>query len=134
MLGPPDAEPAQRLLGAFDRVAEWIERGELWACPFVTIRLQIGDSTHPASATALRHKRNTAAELCRVLESMGHPSPAATGEALLLLLDGAIVHASMQGDARPLRVAKQAAAALLGLPPHGDSSNDNNTGEAPTGG
>jgi len=134
LLGPPDAEPAQRLLGAFDRVAERIERGELGACPFVTTRLQIGDGTHPASATALRHKRDTAAELGRVLKSMGHPSPAGTGEALLLLLDGAIVHAAMQGDARPVRVAKQAAAALLGLPPHSDSSNDNDTREAPTGG
>ncbi|HEX4253013.1 MAG TPA: helix-turn-helix domain-containing protein [Pseudonocardia sp.] len=116
LLGPPDAAPAHRILGAFDRVAERIERGELGACPFVSTRLQIGDGTHPVADTALRHKRQTSAELARVLECMGHPSPVATGEAVLLLLDGAIVHAAMQGDARPVRVAKQAAATLLGVP------------------
>lgn len=126
LLGPADDEPAQRLLGAFDRVAERIERGELEACPFIATRLQIGDATHPTAVTALRHKQHVAAELGRVLESMGHPSPASTGEAVLLLLDGAIVHAAMQGDARPVRVAKQAVTDLLGLAPHGDTHDTNN--------
>lgn len=113
LLGPEDGGPRARLLGAFDRIAERVRDGRLTGCPFVTTRLQLADGAHPASRVAVRHKRDVAAEFARLLAALGHPTPEQAGDTLLMLLDGAIVHAAMEGDDRPVRVAARAAAALV---------------------
>ncbi|WP_433560289.1 hypothetical protein ACQPWY_14445 [Pseudonocardia xinjiangensis] len=110
LLGEDTAPSRDRLLGAFDRV----RNGALAVgCPFVTTRLQSPDRTGPAASRALAHKQAVGAEFARLLEAMGHPDPTGIGESLLVLLDGAIVHAAMEGSDSPVRIAAAAAAALI---------------------
>lgn len=114
LLGPDTDPPRDRLLGAFTRIAERARAGGLAAgCPFVATRLQSPDRDGPAATLALAHKNDVAAAFARLLEQLGHPDPADTGEALLVLLDGAIVHAAMSGNDGPVLVAARAAATLI---------------------
>lgn len=113
LLGDDSQPPRSRLLGAFEKIGDRVRSGDLVSCPFVTTRLQSPDASGPAATQALAHKKAVAAEFVRLLEQLGHPDPADTGESLLVLLDGAIVHAAMEGSDRPVRAAGRAAAALI---------------------
>ncbi|MFC5207068.1 TetR/AcrR family transcriptional regulator [Pseudonocardia sulfidoxydans] len=114
LLGPDGDPPRDRLLGAFTRIGDRVRSGKLAVgCPFVATRLQSPDKDGPAAMQVLAHKNSVAAEFTRLLQQLGHPDAAATGEALLLLLDGAIVHAAMSGSDRPVLVAARAAATLI---------------------
>lgn len=107
------AGPRERLLGVFDRMVDRAERGELTACPYVTTLLQVNAPEHEAVAVGREHKSKVAAEFGRLLAELGHPAPEEVGQALLMLLDGAIVHAVLHGSAAPVRGAAATARRLV---------------------
>jgi AcrR family transcriptional regulator len=100
-------------LAVFDRVAARADRAGYSGCPWANTRLEAHDPGHPAAVAAREHKAAMAAGLAAKLEAAGHPAPDATGRALLMLLDGAIVHAVLAGSGDPVREARAVAAGLL---------------------
>jgi AcrR family transcriptional regulator len=100
-------------LAVFDRVAERADRDGYSGCAWANSRLEAHDAAHPVAAAARAHKAAMAAGLAAKLGAAGHPAPEATGRALLMLLDGAIVHAVLAGSGEPVREARAAAARLL---------------------
>jgi AcrR family transcriptional regulator len=105
--------PRERLLSMFDRAAERADRPGYSGCLYANACLELRDPTHPAAIAAASHKEHMTAELGAILAELGDPDPARRAGVLLMLFDGAIVHAVIQGDGAPLRAARDAAAALL---------------------
>jgi AcrR family transcriptional regulator len=114
LIGESTDVPARdRLLGVFDhsaRVAD--QRGSSFkGCPYVSARLDVSDG-HPAVPVVLAHKEEMLRELAALLTEIGVPDPEQRAQVVLMLLDGAIVHAVIRGNGDPLREAR---AALPGL-------------------
>jgi hypothetical protein len=59
------------------------------------------------------YKAEIARELAQDLTAMNHPSPEVTARVIQTLIDGAVVHAVINGDGQPLREARAAAELLL---------------------
>jgi AcrR family transcriptional regulator len=109
----PQRTPAERLLAMFDRAAERADRPGFAGCPYANACLELRDAAHPAQIAAASHKAHMTTELGAILTELGHPDPAGTALVLLMLFDGAVVHAVIRGDGDPLRAARGAAQALL---------------------
>ena len=118
LLGGPTHLPARdRLLGVFDRVAAVADRrGSSYSgCPYVSARLDLSDG-HPAVPVVVAHKDGMLCELAPMLTEIGVADPDKTARVVLMLLDGAMIHAVIRGNGDPLREARAAVTALLPAP------------------
>ncbi len=102
-----------RLLAVFDALGEWFETPSFRGCTFINAHAELG-SSHPAAAEIVAsHKRSLAEYLANLARREGVAEPDALARELLLLVDGAIVTASIQGDSRIADDARQAAAKVI---------------------
>jgi AcrR family transcriptional regulator len=115
---PADGTARDRLLALFDRVARRADRsgGGFIGCPYVHARLDVPDDNHPAAPVVVAHKDGIRSELAALLTEMGVPDPERRAHVVLILLDGAIVHAVIRGNGDPLREARAALPALISAP------------------
>jgi AcrR family transcriptional regulator len=116
MVGDPaDGTPQERLSALFGRVARRADRGgsEFIGCPYVHARLDVPDDGHPAASVVVAHKDGVRRELATLLTEIGVPDPERRANVVLMLLDGAVVHAVIRGNGDPLREAQAALPALI---------------------
>jgi AcrR family transcriptional regulator len=115
---PTDGTPRERLLALFDRAARVADRrgSSFIGCPYVSARLGVPDDDHPAAPVVVAHKDGMLSELAALLTEIGMPDPEQNAEVLLMLLDGAIVHAVIRGNGDPLRQARAALPELISAP------------------
>jgi AcrR family transcriptional regulator len=111
---PADGTPRERLLALFERAADRADHGgsSFIGCPYVSARLNLPDDDHPAAPVVVAHKDGMRRDLAALLTEIGVPDPEQRAQVVLMLLDGAIVHAVIRGNGDPLREAR---AALPGL-------------------
>jgi AcrR family transcriptional regulator len=115
---PADGTAEERLLGLFDRAAaraDQLGTGFI-GCPFVAARLGFPGDDHPAAPVVVAHKDGMSRELAGLLAEMGLPDPDHRARAVLMLLDGAVVHSVICGNGDPLREARVALAGLISAP------------------
>jgi AcrR family transcriptional regulator len=86
----PDLSPRERLLAVFEVHAP--------LCPFIQASVEIADPTHPARVLARDYKRAFAERLTVAARDAGAADPAALGEQLALLLDGASARSRVLGE------------------------------------
>jgi AcrR family transcriptional regulator len=117
--GLADRSPTERILAIFDWLGAWHRAAGARGCAFVNAAAELVDSDDSAARQVIRdHKRwwaNTFTELARQGSAA---DPAAVGEQLLLVLDGANARVLVDGDAAPFALARQVAQLVLaaGLP------------------
>ena len=116
-LGEPGQDPAERLLGLFDWLETWFSSREFRGCRFINTRTQLLDPSHPAHAIPQQHKEAIRLLLSEIAREGGATEPSEVGHQLILLVDGAVVHAMLEGMPTPARRAK--ALAELTLREHG---------------
>ncbi|MDF3059310.1 MAG: TetR family transcriptional regulator [Rariglobus sp.] len=109
------ADPTQRLLAVFDWLEDWFASEGFKGCVFIRAVSEYPDPAHPIHQTAWRHKVAVKAALTDLCAAAGARDPAALGETLSLLIDGAIVTAHATQSTAPARSARATAAALLQL-------------------
>ena len=104
-----------RLLAVFDALREWFEMPTFRGCAFVNAYAELGWTNSAAAEIVASHKRTLADYLAHLarLEGAAEPDAEALARELLLLVDGAIVTASIQGSARPADDAREAAAKVI---------------------
>lgn len=103
---------AEQVLGTFDALAEWIERGVFRGCGFVNALAEIPDHEHPARAIIAGQQEWVREHFARLAEAAGAPDPADFAKTALLLYEGVTVAASKDlPDAA--RQARRAAEVLL---------------------
>src|SRR5260370_25557280 len=115
---PADGTAWERLLALFNRAAGAADQGgsSFIGCPYVSARLDLPDDDHPAAPVVVAHKDGMLRELAALLTEIGVPDPEQRAQVVLMLLDGAVVHAVIRGNGDPLRDARAAVPALLPAP------------------
>jgi AcrR family transcriptional regulator len=108
-----DPDPRRRVLAVFDRLAGLADDGTLVACVYVTTRLEVGDAEHPAAPLAGAYKDEVAKAFAEPLRQMGHADPEGTARTISMLIDGAVMHAIVYGDSRPLKDARRVVEMVL---------------------
>jgi AcrR family transcriptional regulator len=108
-------DPRQRVLTVFDRLAGLADDGTLSACVYVTTRLEVADANHPAAPVAGEYKDEIAKAFAEALTEMGHPDPETTARMISLQVDGAVVHAVVYGNSRPIHDARRVVEMLLDM-------------------
>jgi AcrR family transcriptional regulator len=113
--GPADGTPRERVLALFDGVASNADRaGDAFTgCPYVRTRLDLSDVDHPAAAVVAAHKDGMIRELAALLTEIGVPNPDQRARVVLILLDGAMIHAVIRGNGDPVRDARTALLDLI---------------------
>jgi len=101
------------LLGVFDALRDWFETPDFRGCAFINAHAELGSSSPAAAKIVTSHKRSLIEYLARLARTTGVVAPEVLARRLLLLVDGAIVTASIQGDSRPANDAREAAAGII---------------------
>ena len=108
-----------RVLAVFDALREWFETPGFRGCAFVNTHAELGSRNPGAAEAVAAHKRALAEYLAELAEVDGATEPAALARELLVLVEGAIVTASIQRDPRPADDARLLASrALAAARPH----------------
>lgn len=102
-----------RLLAAFDVLDEWIHSDDFRGCAFINAAVELADPQHAANSAVLAHKARNRGYLEELATQAGAPDPSTLARQMLLLIEGAIVTALVQGDRNAARDAQAVAADLL---------------------
>ncbi|MBE9029840.1 TetR/AcrR family transcriptional regulator [filamentous cyanobacterium LEGE 11480] len=106
-------EPQERLLAVFDTLGEWFDQADFRGCAFINSTVELVNPEHPGYQIALQHQQAIADYVLELVKADGQPYPEALTQQLLILIEGAIIVAMMQGNPAAALSAKQAAATLL---------------------
>jgi AcrR family transcriptional regulator len=109
-----------RLITVFDALREWFEKPDFRGCAFINAHAELGSSNAAAAEIVTAHKRSFVEYLASLARLEGAAAPESLARELLLLVEGAIVTASIQGDARVADDARSAGAKVIAA--HGLSS------------
>ncbi|OKH11411.1 TetR/AcrR family transcriptional regulator [[Limnothrix rosea] IAM M-220] len=108
-----EVAPTEKLLAIFDILLAWATKPNFRGCAFINCSVELANPDHPAFQIAVRHKEMTVTCL-RDLATRAHlPNPEAIAQQLMILAEGSIVMAMMQGKPDPMKQAKQAARTLI---------------------
>ena len=105
--------PREQLLAMFDALGEWCREPGFRGCFFVKAAAEFQDPVHPIHVQAAAHKALLLKHLRKLATEAGAAAPADLARQLLLLKEGAIVSAQVEGCAEAAAQAKAAAATLL---------------------
>ncbi|GAB3551895.1 TetR/AcrR family transcriptional regulator [Actinopolyspora lacussalsi] len=103
----------QRLSAVFDGYEEWTVADGFRGCGFVNAGVELTDPEHPGREIIERNKDGIRTWLAEIAEAAGCPDPSDVAEEWFLLLEGAVVRATLRKDATPLHRAHRAALRLL---------------------
>jgi AcrR family transcriptional regulator len=95
-----DTPPAQRALRFFDWVVQWAESKDFRGCPLQHTVSELTDAAHPARAIAHEQREWFAKRLQEWTTAAGVRDSKATARALMVLFDGAVVGAEVDGPQR----------------------------------
>jgi AcrR family transcriptional regulator len=95
-----DAPPSQRALKFFDWVVEWAESKDFRGCPLQHTVSELTDAAHPARAIAHGQREWFLERFLEWTKAAGVKDPKATARALVVLFDGAVAGAEIDGPQR----------------------------------
>ncbi|MEA5574522.1 TetR/AcrR family transcriptional regulator [Calothrix sp. UHCC 0171] len=107
------SEPEKQLLAIFDVLREWFESPEFRGCAFINASVELANPDHPGHRVALEHQQSIYQYIKSLAQSIKVTSPEQLARQLLLLVQGAIVVAMMEGSWSTASQAKKAAIALI---------------------
>ncbi|MBV8993869.1 MAG: TetR/AcrR family transcriptional regulator [Pseudonocardiales bacterium] len=110
-----------QVLAVFDALGDWFAEPGFSGCAFINVAGEL--HTNPAArAIAREHKQSLRALLQRTARAAAVTDPDTLADRLMLLVEGAVVTAYVEGDELAARRARSAAAALIDCAgqPHAD--------------
>lgn len=107
------SDPVGRLLAIFDALDEWFHEDGFRSCMFIRASSEYPDRRHPIHIVSAEHKRSLLTYVIGLAEQAGADSPGALARQLMLLKEGAIVTAHLQGAKGVAENAREAAAVLV---------------------
>jgi AcrR family transcriptional regulator len=105
--------PEDRLLAVFDALQEWFKSSEFKGCMFIKAVSEFQDPKDPIHIQSATHKRMLLEFVQGLAAQAGVADSGALARQLMLLKEGAIVTAVMQGNAEAATEAKVAARILV---------------------
>src|SRR3954471_20902611 len=106
-------DPRGRLAALFDVLDDWFQRPDFRGCAFINASVELADPAHPARPAIANHKHRSRALIERLAEEAGLQDPPTVSDHLMLLMEGAIITALVEGDWQAARRAGAAATKLL---------------------
>jgi AcrR family transcriptional regulator len=110
---PSDAPAREQILAYFDRLERMFADGGFRGCPYVNAVTELADRKHAATSIAVRFKEERHAWYRSLLERMGVRNPDDVATQLQMLVEGALITATMRDDPKVGRAARAAAEVLL---------------------
>lgn len=107
------ADPANRLAAVFDASAAWATERSGKGCSMINAHAEISDPAHPAYPVIVGQKRWMLDLFTRIAADAGVSDPAATGQAIMLLHEGAFVTVGMHVIENAFTQARNLAQRLL---------------------
>lgn len=107
---PQDRDP---LLALFDWLEDWTRPGKFKGCAFVKAVNELANEVPQVRQLALEAKTLMKDRIIRLAKSSGRPRPAAIGEQIALLVEGAQSLALVESSSRPVQIARTIATTLL---------------------
>lgn len=117
--------PQDRILALFDVLKAWFEEANFRGCAFINSTIELANPDHPGYQVSLEHHQALYAYIRGLIAAAEIPDSEAIAQKLLLLFEGAIVVAMIQGTSDTAQTAKQAATELLAMA-SGSSGNTHN--------
>jgi AcrR family transcriptional regulator len=105
--------PEQQLLALFDVLAEWFDREEFKGCMFIKASAEFQDDGHPLKAASAEHKRLLFTYFRNIAARTTARDPDLLARHLLMLKEGAVVTAHLQGVSGVAADARKAAKTLI---------------------
>ena len=105
--------PRGQLLALYDALGEWFEEETYNSCMFIKAASEYPEMDHPIHLISAEHKRLIRKHLIELCREAGAADPEALARRLLLLKEGAIVTAHVQGADGVAMDAKKAAALFI---------------------
>jgi AcrR family transcriptional regulator len=103
---------AGRLLHVFDLLGAWFADPDYRGCPFINACAEF-DAEHAAAAVVREHRELLKAMFAALAKEAGAGSPDLVATQVMLLYDGAMVRAHIDGTPAAAQAAKAAAEMLL---------------------
>ena len=97
----------------FDALRAWFDEPAFRGCAFINTQAEFGHCSDPAAAVISGHKRELRSYLAGLAAADGLPEPERLARGLLLLVEGAIVTAAIEGNAEAAADAREAAERLI---------------------
>ncbi|MEC4811976.1 MAG: TetR/AcrR family transcriptional regulator [Scytonema sp. PMC 1069.18] len=105
--------PQERLLGIFDALKEWFNNPDYRGCAFVNATVELVNPTHPGYQVALEHKRAMYQYILELVKAANLTNAETLARQFVLLAEGAIVVAMMEGASTAAEQAREAASVLI---------------------
>ena len=105
--------PVRRLLAVFDWLAGWFATDDFSGCAFLKAVGEYGDEADKPRQAAAAFKQAMQDRIEALCSEAGAKSPAVLARQLMLIVDGATIHADMRRDASYAADARAAAKALV---------------------
>ncbi|MFH0518649.1 TetR/AcrR family transcriptional regulator [Streptomyces sp. M41] len=105
------ATPRERVLAVFDWLHSWFEEPDFRGCAFINSFGELGATSPEVAEAARHHKEQFQRYVTGLVQQTGAPSR--TADYVVLLAEGAMTKAAVQGTPAPATQARAAAAALL---------------------
>ncbi|GHF29619.1 TetR family transcriptional regulator [Amycolatopsis deserti] len=109
----PRSTPQRRLLRVFDALADWMRVENTRGCAFVNAHAELPGADHPALQPIAASKEWLLDYLRQLAADAGARNPARLAEALLILIEGATVVASLDVVPTAVAAAKRVAKLLI---------------------
>jgi AcrR family transcriptional regulator len=113
VLDASGSTPAERVEGLFTALDAMTAAEGFRGCAFVNAGLALPDPGHPAHAVVRRHKARVRDLLAEQLEHLPPVEREQAGDALLLLVDAALVTGALRPDEHPALRARELARTLV---------------------
>jgi len=105
--------PEARLLALFDVLGEWFQCEDFKGCMFIKAAAEYQDDSHPLKAASAEHKRLLLIYFSTIAARTTARAPDLLARQLLMLKEGAIVTAQLQGIEGVADQARKAAIILI---------------------
>lgn len=105
--------PKDQLLAIFNALDEWFNEEDFRSCMFVRAACEFPDANHPVHKATKRHKRLLLTHITGIAEQAGAKDSGALARQILMLKEGAVLAAYIDGPDGVASSARQAAKLLV---------------------
>jgi AcrR family transcriptional regulator len=103
----------ERLLGTFDVLQGWYSEPHFRGCPFINVVLEIADASHPAHQVSVQLREKIRKYIMQLASEAGVSDPIAFSQQYLLLIGGASLMATIEGNPTGAQFAKHTLEVLI---------------------
>lgn len=105
--------PKERLLATFDVLQGWYAEPNFRGCPFINAVLEIADASHPAHQVSVNLRAAIRAYIMQLASEAGIRDPESFSQQYLLLIGGASLMATIEGNPTGAQHARKALSVLI---------------------